>query len=169
MGIRVEQQMFRFEIDFRVELQFQLMTYTSFRYWEDMDELDDDTNKNIKKKFHDFFSPWIAMYQYTPIAPILTQCRDTLYYVVWASMNVQYPRDPFLHINYVVDNAYNVYTQMTRNQLRLEMNKVNHHAHLIQRNWRHVIANPRYNVCKSRLMSEFKKMSVYSNGSEIPA
>lgn len=155
----VDSQLFRFEMNMREELEFQLTAHTPYGYWEEVDELNIDTSRNIKATLHDLFSSWIVMYQGTPVASILTQCRDVLYFVVWSSMNVPYPHDPILHIKRVVANAYSVYIEMTYTQLRTEMLKLNHHAHLIQRNWRHIIANPRYNVCKRRLAQEFKTLT----------
>jgi hypothetical protein len=74
-------------------------------------------------------------------------------------MNVPFPRDPFEHIDRVVENTINVMVKSVYESLKHKMLMANHYAHLIQRNWRRVITDPAYLVCRKRLMYEFKKIS----------
>lgn len=138
------------------ELIFQLNNHTNMAHWEATDRLGADDLENINATIRHVFAPYIRQYAYTAVMTTLQACRNTLCHVVWASMNVPFPRDPFEHIDRVVENAVNVLRQMTSPR---EMIMVNHCAHLIQRNWRRAIADPSYLVCRNRLMFEFKQMS----------
>ena len=152
----VDQQLDRLETQIRIELQFQLSVHVPRRYWEHMNELDNATNENIQATLRDVFAPWIIMYRHTIVETILIQCRDVLVQVVWAAMNVPYPREPDLHIESVVRNAHYVYMQMVYAPLRTEMIMANHSVEVIQRTWRKAIADPSYVICRRRLLSEFE-------------
>jgi hypothetical protein len=145
------------------ELRFQLTIHTDMVKWEAMDRLDTGDNENIDATIRDVFAPFIRKYAYTDIVPILQQCRNALCHVVWSSMNVPFPRDPFEHIDRVVENTINVIRLTVYESLKREMLMANHYAHLIQRNWRRAIADPAYLVCRNRLMYEFKKISAEIN------
>jgi hypothetical protein len=138
------------------ELMFQLNNHTDMTQWEATDRLNGNDWDNINATIRHVFAPYIRQYAYTAVVSTLQTCRNTLCHVVWASMNVPFPRDPFEHIDRVVENAVNVFHQMTSQRQMLLMN---HYAHLIQRNWRRAIADPSYIVCRNRLMFEFKQMS----------
>jgi hypothetical protein len=159
----VDEQLDRLETHMREELKFQLTVHVPRRYWEDLDGLDDGTNENIKATLRDVFAPWIHTYNNTHIVHILTQCRDVLGYVIWGAMNVPYPQNPDLHIHSVIDNAYNVYVQMTYATLRTEMIMLNHSVQVIQRVWRRCISDPSYEVCQRRLAEEFKTLTRISS------
>jgi hypothetical protein len=152
----VDAQLDRLETHMRNELQFQLSVHVPRRYWEHMDELDNATNENIQATLRDVFTPWITMYLHTVVETILIQCRDVLIQVVWATMNVPFPRDFDAHIQSVVRNALYVYVQLFYAPLRTEMIMVNHSAEVIQRTWRRAIADPSYVICRRRLLSEFE-------------
>jgi hypothetical protein len=141
------------------ELRFQLTIHTDMIHWEAMDRLDTDDWENINATIRDVFAPWVRRYAYTAAVPILQPCRNALSHVVWSSMNVPFPRDPFEHIERVVENTTDVIRRTVYTSLQREMLMANHYAHLIQRNWRRSIANPEYVMCRKRLMYEFKKIS----------
>lgn len=142
------------------ELTYQLTIHTDMRQWEATDRLETDDWENINATIRDVFAPWVRQYAYTAaVRPVLQHCRNAICHVVWASMCVPFPRDPFEHIERVVENTINVIRRTVYATLRAEMNIVNHHAHIIQRNWRRAISDPAYLVCRKRLMYEFKKIS----------
>jgi hypothetical protein len=141
------------------ELRFQLTIHTDMTRWEATDRLETDDCENINATIRDVFAPFVRRYAYTEVIPILQYCRNALCYVVWASMNVPFPRDPFEHIDRVVENTINVMVKSVYESLKHKMLMANHYAHLIQRNWRRVITDPAYLVCRKRLMYEFKKIS----------
>lgn len=141
------------------ELRFQLTIHTDMTQWEATDRLETDDWENINATIRDVFAPWVRQYAYTAAVPILQPCRNALSHIVWASMNVPFPRDPFEHIERVVENTLDIIRRTVYETLRTEMNMANHHAHVIQRNWRRAISDPSYVVCRKRLMHEFKKIS----------
>lgn len=159
----VDEQLNRLEAHLREELRFQLIVHVPRRYWEDLDGLDDGTNENIKATLRDVFAPWIQKYQSTHVVCILMQCQEVLGHVIWGAMNVPYPQNPDLHIHSVIDNAYNVYVQMTYATLRTEMIMLNHSVQVIQRVWRKCVSDPSYEVCKRRLAEEFKTLTRISS------
>jgi hypothetical protein len=141
------------------ELTYQLTIHTDMRQWEATDRLETDDMENINATIRDVFAPFIRKYAYTSVVPILQYCRNALAHIVWASMNVPFPRDPFEHIERVVENTINVMVKTSYESLKHKMLMANHYAHLIQRNWRRTISDPGYLVCRKRLMNEFKKIS----------
>ena len=141
------------------ELRFQLTIHTDMRKWEATDRLEKDDLENINATIRDVFAPWVRQYAYTSVVPILQYCRNALCHVVWASMNVPFPRDPFEHIDRVVENTINVIVKTVYESLKYEMFKADHHARVIQRKWRRAISDPAYLVCRNRLLYEFKKIS----------
>lgn len=148
-----------FEERLTAELRFQLIVHTGMAEWNAMDRLNDDDWENINATIRDVFAPFIRRYGYTIVEPILQNCRNALIHVVWAAMNVPFPRDPLAHIECVVENTLNVFNRTTYANLRTEMIMANHSAHVIQRKWRRAITDPSHLVCRNRLMYEFKKIS----------
>ena len=141
------------------ELTYQLTIHTDMRQWEATDRLETDDMENINATIRDVFAPFIRKYAYTSVVPILQYCRNALAHIVWASMNVPFPRDPFEHIERVVENTINVMVKTSYESLKHKMLMANHYAHVIQRNWRRTISDPSYVACRKRLMYEFKKIS----------
>jgi hypothetical protein len=145
------------------ELRFQLVVHTNMASWEVFDQLDSSDWENINATIRDVFASWIYRYGYTKAVPILQQTRNTLIRIVWAAMNVPFPRDPIEHIERVIENTLDAFRQTVRESLRHEMLMANHHAHVVQRNWRRAVADPSYVVCRKRLLFEFKKISSESD------
>ena len=141
------------------ELMFQLAIHTNMIEWDANDRLGNEDWENINATIRDVFAPFIRQYGYTAAEPILQNSRNALIHVVWAAMNVPFPRNPWDHVERVVENTLNVFNRTTYANLRTEMIMVNHSAHVIQRNWRRAIADPAYIMCQNRLMYEFKKIS----------
>jgi hypothetical protein len=141
------------------ELMFQLAIHTNMTEWDDNDRLSNDDWENINATIRDVFAPFIRQYGYTAAEPILQNSRNALIHVVWAAMNVPFPRNPWDHVERVVENTLNVFNRTTCANLMTEMIMVNNSANVIQRNWRRAIADPAYIVCRNRLMYEFKKIS----------
>jgi hypothetical protein len=155
----VDEELDVFEQRLNAELMFQLSIHTNMTHWDNIDQLPDEDWENINATVRDVFAPFIRQYGYTAAESILQNCRNALIHVVWASMNVPFPRNPWDHVERVVQNTMNVFTRTTYANLRTEMIMANHTACVIQRIWRRAIANPEYLVCRKRLMNEFKKIS----------
>jgi hypothetical protein len=153
------------------ELMFQLTVHTDMNEWDAMDRINNNDWENINATIRGVFAPFIRQYGYTSVEPILQNCRNVLIHVVWAAMNVPFPRFPFDHVERVVENTINVFKRTTYTNLFTEMIVVNHSARVIQRSWRRVISDPMYTVCRNRLMCEFKKISSETdmNGDRISA
>ena len=141
------------------ELMFQLAIHTGMVEWNMTDRLDNKDWENTNATIRDVFAPFIRQYGYTTVEPILQNCRNVLIHVVWAAMNVPFPRNPWDHVERVVENTLNMFNRTMYANLRTEMTMVNHSAHSIQRKWRRSITDPAYLVCRKRLMYEFKKIS----------
>ena len=73
--------------------------------------------------------------------------------MIEVGMNVPWPQNPDFHTERVLVNAMNVMDYYAA--FRPEMLRVNHHAHLLQRNWRKVITDPTHPACRRRLDREF--------------
>jgi hypothetical protein len=141
------------------ELMFQLAIHTGMVEWNLTDRLDNRDWENTNATIRDVFAPFIRQYGYTAVEPILQNCRNVLIHVVWAAMNVPFPRNPWDHVERVVENTLNMFNRTMYANLRTEMFVVNHKARIIQGIWRRSITDPAYLVCRNRLMYEFKKIS----------
>jgi hypothetical protein len=159
----VDNELEVFEQRLIAELTFQLVVHTDMTKWEATDRLDNGDWENINATIRDVFATPVRQYGYTAVVPILQNSRNALIYVVWASMNVPFPRNPFDHIECVIENTMFMFNRTTYANLRTEMIMANHYAHVIQRNWRRVISDPAYAVCRKRLLFEFKKISSESD------
>ena len=145
------------------ELGFQLVVHTDMLKWEAFDRLDSSDWENINATVRDVFAPFIRRYAYTNAVPILQQCRNAVINIVWSAMSVPFPRNPFEHVERVIQNTIDVIRRTVRVSLCHEMLMADHYAHFIQRNWRRCIADPSYAVCRKRLLFEFKKISSESD------
>lgn len=154
----VDVQLDQFEEQLRKELSFQLSVHTPMNEWEQFDRLECTSWENINATVRDVFAPFIRQYAYTPAVEILQNCRNVLIHIVWSSMNVPFPRNPFLHIERVIDNTLNMYFRTTYACLRTEMIMANHYAALIQRNWKSATCNPSYTMCRRRLRREYEEL-----------
>jgi len=154
----VDNELDLFERRLRAELTFQLSVHIHMTAWEQLDRLEHDTWENINATIRDVFAPRVRQYGYTPVAEMFQVCRNVLIHVVWSAMNVPFPRNPFSHIDSVIENALDVFRMMSRPAIRVEMLIANHYAQLIQRNWRRVITDPSYAVCRTRLLAEFHEL-----------
>ena len=143
----------------RLELEFQLTVHVNMTLWEEMDRLDNEDWQNINATVRDVFAPYIRRYAYTTIVITLQNCRNALIHVVWAAMNVPFPRNPFEHVERVVENTIDIVRRTVYDSLQRDMLFANHYAHVIQRNWRRSVSDPRYTACRKRLLYEFKKIS----------
>lgn len=159
----VDDELEVFEQRLIAELTFQLVVHTDMTKWEATDQLDNDDWENINATIRDVFATSIRQYGYTAAVPVLQNSRNALIHAVWAAMNVPFPRNPFDHIERVVENMVFMFNRTTYAILRTEMIMANHYAQLIQRNWRRVISDPVYAVCRNRLLFEFKKISSESD------
>lgn len=155
----VDVQLIEFENALRNHLEFQLIVNTNRNYWNEMDTLHPDDNIDIENAIRGSFVDIIHRYrQSQQVIDILAHCQILINNVVWAAMNVPYPANPDLHIERVVDNALHVYIQTIYALLRTEMIMANHVAHIVQRTWRRVVADPQHPVCRRRLLREFDDM-----------
>lgn len=153
----VDNELDLFEQRLRAELVFQLSMHINMTRWEEFDILERDTWENINATIRDVFAPRVRQYGYTPAEYLFQVCRNVLVLVVWSSMNIPFPRNPFSHIDRVVENTLDVFRK-SRPALRKEMMTANHYAHMIQRNWRRVITDPSYAMCRKRLLMEFDQL-----------
>lgn len=156
----VDAQLADFENTLRNHLEFQLIVNTNRNYWYEMDALHPADTIDNEAAIHGSFIDIIHRYQESqPVIDMLTHCQILMNNVVWASMNVPYPANPARHIEYVVDNAIQVYTRIIYPTLRTEMMMANHAVHVVQRTWRRVVADPSHPVCQRRLLREFDAMA----------
>ena len=78
--------------------------------------------------------------------------------VAWAGVNVPFPHDTQAHLEAVSDNVLHTWIDMFYADIRTEMVMIDHYAHVIQRNWKDIVTNPKHPVCRRRLLREFDSL-----------
>lgn len=151
----VDAQIDDLEARLTTHLQYALFVNVNLGYWEELDELDNQSIQVLRDLVHDVLAPMCARYRGTKVADVLARFEVLARHALEAAMNVPFPRDPIHHVHAVLQNIMNIFVQTTYADLRTEMVMVNHWAHLIQRNWRHVITNPAFLVCRRRVEHEY--------------
>lgn len=152
----VDNELQLFEDDLRYKLYHHLKYDINHEYWEELDELDEDSNSKIVELIYTkIFKNIKERYRNTAVAPILYQLQEIILYTVRTAMNLPYPRKPNFYINRLSENVFDIYMDHSYTTLRTEMIMVHHSATVIQRNWRKAISNPNYQICKERLKNEY--------------
>jgi hypothetical protein len=155
----VDAQLEDFEEDLRNQLEFHLMLSVNRDFWREMDHLSTEDERGIEDVIDFAIQGIMKRYENSrDVTNIFQHLRILIQNVVWASMNVPWPRDPNVHIGSVVENAMQVYYNVVYPQLRTEMIMVNHHCEVIQRNWLKCYYEPDHPVCKRRLVREFEEL-----------
>jgi hypothetical protein len=149
----VDVQLADFEDELWRTLEFQLLVNTNRTFWEEMDELDQTSIDGIYGAIEHGCHDMAERYKGTPVADILNVFKHVLGMMIHVGMNVPWPMNPDLHTERVLANAMNVMDYYAA--FRPEMIRVNHHAQLLQRNWRKVITDPTHPACRRRLDGEF--------------
>jgi hypothetical protein len=151
----VDSELQSFEDDLRYKLYHHLKYDINHEYWQELDELDDQSNSKIVEiVYTHIFKNIKERYQYTAVKPILYELQELILYTVRTVMNMPYPHRPHFYIDRLSDNVFDIYMDKTYAKLRTEMIMVHHSATVIQRNWRKAISNPEYYLCQKRLKNE---------------
>ena len=151
----VDVQLADFDEELWRTIEFQLLVNTNRTYWFEMDTLDDDSIRGIDWAIEHGCREMTARYQGTSVDRILAEFKQILSMMLRVAIDVPWPADPDLHIERIIANVrtevdyYNVF--------RTEMIRLNHHAHLLQRNWRKAISDPGHLACRRRLNREFEE------------
>lgn len=157
----VDAQLHDFEQELDASLEHVLLYHVNLVYWNDMNHISDNDRARINAAIDVALLDLTARYEdVTSVRTVLELARILFRNVVWAAMNVPFPADPRLHVEYVIDNLMEVYTLEIYANLRTEMIMANHHAHVLQRTWRRCITNPSHPACKRRLEYEFKECAL---------
>jgi len=149
----VDVQIADFDEELWRTIEFQLLVNTNRTYWYENDTLDDDSIRGIDWAIDHGCREMNARYKGTTIERILAEFKQILSMMLRVSVDVPWPADPDLHIERIIANVrtevdyYNIF--------RAEMIRLNHHAHLLQRNWRKAISDPSHLACRRRLNREF--------------
>jgi hypothetical protein len=157
----VDVQLELFEEDLRTQLEYYLIVNCDRDFWYENDELSADDKLGIEQVIDAVFNDIINRYQNVrSVHDILQYCRILLQNVVWASVNVPFPRRVDAHLNRVVTNTLEVYYATIYPQLRTEIVMMIHHCEVIQRTWRRCYYEPYHPVCRRRLIREFEELAI---------
>jgi len=151
----VDVQLADFEEELWRTIEFQLIINTNRAYWHAYDELDDESTRGIHWAVDHGCREMTARYQGTTVSGILVEFKQILRMMLRAAMNVPWPADPDRHTERVIANVRAEVDYY--NAFRDEMIRLNHHAHLLQRNWRKAISDPGHLACRRRLNREFEE------------
>ena len=154
----VDAQLDDLETRLTTHLQYALFVNINLDYWEELDELDNPSIQVLRDLVHDVLAPVCTRYRGTKVEAVLGRFEVLARHALVAAMNVPFPRDPIHHVHAVLQNIMNIFVQTTYADLRTEMIMVNHWAQLIQRNWRHVSANPAFLACRKRIERDFTEL-----------
>jgi hypothetical protein len=149
----VDVQIADFDEELWRTIEFQLIINTNRTYWHEYDELDEESIRGIDWAIDHGCREMTARYQGTTVGEILTEFKMVLSMMLRVAMDVPWPANPDLHTERVIANVRNEVAYY--NAFRDEMIRLNHHAHLLQRNWRKAISDPSHLACRRRLNREF--------------
>jgi len=125
-------------------------------YWEETDELDTRSLENIETTVNDAFDDIRLVYRCVPeVLEILDESCLVAQNIVWAGMNVPYPRDPYYHAERLATNVLRAWLDIYMEKMVDKMLEVGNRIEFLQRNWRECISNPSYQACRRRLDFEF--------------
>ncbi len=139
-------------------LQYALFVNININFWEELDELDNQSIQVIRDIVRDVFEPLQTRYNGTRVVQILNECSTIIEHALIAAMNVPFPRDPILHVHHVVRNMNDIFIHHTYAQLRTEMIMIDHCASILQRVWRDAVTDPNHPICRRRLAREFAEL-----------
>lgn len=154
----VDDRLDSLEEDLRNAIDTVLLLDFDREYWAAHNEPSAENLRTLERAFHDVFRDVIHQYRNTALEAPLVACRAILSRVAWAAVNVPFPHDTMGHLEAVSDNILHTYVDMFYADLRTEMILLDHHAQVIQRNWKDANTNPRHQVCRRRLMREFEAL-----------
>lgn len=133
----VDGELQNFEDNLRYKIYHHLKYDIHHGYWEELDELDNESNANITTLVHThIFKDIKEKYQFTPVYRILYELQEIIYYTIRTAMNLPYPRNVHFYIDRLSDNVFDIYMDNTYAKLRTEMIMVHHSATVIQRTWK---------------------------------
>ena len=147
------------EADLRNGVDSVLLLEFNRDYWAIHNEPQAEDLQTLERVFYDAFRGLIHQYRNTALEAALVTCRAVLSRVAWAGVNVPFPHDTQTHLEAVSDNVLHTWIDMFYADIRTEMVILDHHAHVIQRNWKAAISVPTHPVCRRRLLREFENMS----------
>lgn len=154
----VDAQISDLEEDLRNHLEYQLVVNTDRDYWREFDRISPQNNEDVNAVIDLAFRDIVRWYEHAPpVQAILERAQFLFKITVWSAMNVPFPAEPHLHIDHVIDNAFEVYTRFVYADLRTEMVMTNHSVQVLQRNWRRCVTDPNHPVCRRRLEYEFNE------------
>lgn len=131
-------------------------------YWEEIDELDTQSLENIETTVNDAFDDIRLVYRSVPeVLSILDESCLVVQNMVWAGMNVPYPRDPYHHAERLATNVLRAWDDVYMEKMFDKMLEVGNRIEFLQRNWRECISNPSYQACRRRLDFEFYRDQEY--------
>jgi len=151
--VAVDAQIADFDEELWRTIEFQLLVNTNRTYWQENDELDVDSMGGIDWAIDHGCREMVARYKGTAIEGILSEFKQILSMMLRVAMDVPWPVNPDRHTERVIMNVRNEVDYY--NVFRAEMIRLNHHAHLLQRNWRKAISDPSHPACRRRLNREF--------------
>lgn len=143
----------------RNALDYNLVAINHWDYWEETDSPSQEFFREVEGALIYAFRPIIRRYRDTRAGELLYTAREMMQRMVWASMNVPFPRHPELHAIRVVDNLMEALVEMAYAPIRTEMIMVNHNVQVLQRTWRRCISDPSRMACRRRLMNEYLEMA----------
>jgi hypothetical protein len=149
----VDVQIADFDEELWRTIEFQLLVNTNRTHWYETDELDAESLNGIDWAIDHGCREMSARYKGTTIGGILDEFKQVLSMMLRIAMNVPWPTNPDLHTERVMANVRNEVDYY--GIFRTEMIRLNHHAHLLQRNWRKAISDPSHLACRRRLNREF--------------
>jgi hypothetical protein len=155
----VDDQLEQFEMGFRDHVFAHLVTGIDRLQWEEIDELSIENRAFIPTLIRYSLNTLFMKYKTPKINKILEDLYVILHHSAVAALNVPFPRNYIVHIEYVIDNLMRIYVLTAYAPLRTEMIMANHAASIIQRCWRRCVSDPSYDICRRRLVNEFKNLT----------
>jgi len=146
-----------FEENLWINVEIFLAVNLNRNYWEEFDELDNETLMGINRVINEASAEIIKKYAGTGVVQIIDRINSEIKMMIRVGMNVPFPVNPDFHIDRVIHNTHFEVNYLFAD-LYSEMLKVNDSARKLQSTWRRAISDPNYLACRRRLEYEFMEL-----------
>ena len=159
--VPVDEQISQFEDVLSHQLGVQLLHTINIPYWQELDELDQNSLQRINDTIQVAFDHLLPVYSRSRVGDVLRSGATLMKSAARLGLNVPCPVDlprQVMHVGQVGQNLFEFYIENIYSILRTEMVMLNHSAHVIQRNWMKAATWPEHPICRRRLVREFENL-----------
>jgi len=132
----------------------------NYNYWEEFDEIDRESEIELEGAIDGAFNQIMTQYMYSEnVQQALEECRVSLHNVLWAAMNLPFPRNAELYVNRLLGNVHEIFWTVYAPAIQEEIRAHTKYIRRIQKTWKKCVSDPNHPVCRRRLEREFRDLT----------